>query len=124
MLDHLNYFLKITDRKLWSRAKFLPFSTLHKKVRQMNSRKAADVSEMGVFGEDMEPHFNIQEIARALEISEELARRIFEKEEGVLRIGNEMSIKGRRRYLTLRVPRSVFRRVYARLQQRTTVRSR
>jgi len=61
-----------------------------------------------------EQKFTIHELAAELRISKEKARRIFDAEEGVIRIGHGTTRK-RRRYYILRVPASVRARVFARL---------
>jgi hypothetical protein len=60
-------------------------------------------------------------IATAWQTSTDTVRRVFEFEEGVMKIGHETQriAKGyRRRYFTLRIPFSVYLRVVDRLQQR------
>jgi hypothetical protein len=76
------------------------------------------MNETPVAPETAEPpaerKFTIGELAAELRISNEKARRIFDLEEGVLRIGHGATRK-RRRYFTLRVPASVRARVLERL---------
>jgi AraC-like DNA-binding protein len=64
--------------------------------------------------EDIEPHYSTAEVARALKLSEDTTRKIFGDEAGVVRIAKPS--KRRRKYVTLRIPRSVFLKVYSRLQ--------
>jgi hypothetical protein len=61
-------------------------------------------------------HFTVQEIAALWNLSDDLVREIFEHEPGVLAIGRDRS-KGKRRYLTLRIPQDVVERVYRRRQR-------
>jgi hypothetical protein len=58
-----------------------------------------------------ERHYTLQEIAILWNISIDTVRRIFEREQGVLIIG-ESNPKGKRRYRTLRIPASVVARVH------------
>ncbi len=61
-----------------------------------------------------ERHYTLQEIATLWRISIDSARRIFAREAGVLIIGDS-NPRGRRRYVTLRVPTFVLERVHRRL---------
>jgi hypothetical protein len=63
-----------------------------------------------------EPHHTVRDISETLKLSEDVVRELFENEPGVLRIGEARSTGRKRRYVTLRIPRSVFERVYRRLQ--------
>jgi|SRR5215472_1607615 len=84
----------------------------------MNARKNLD-DTLGASLEtrpaEIEPHFGIPAISRGLGISGEKARQIFTGEPGVIKICNN-SPTGRRRKITMRIPKSVFTRVYRRLQ--------
>jgi hypothetical protein len=62
----------------------------------------------------MEPHITPRQIAEKWGISVDVARRLFEREPGVLVI-SESSPRGKRRYRTLRIPLSVAERVHRRL---------
>lgn len=62
---------------------------------------------------DLEPHFTVETIAKQLSLSREMVRRIFNDVPGVVRIVRHQ--RGKRRYITLRVPRSVLLRVYKEL---------
>jgi hypothetical protein len=62
----------------------------------------------------MEKHFTPQELAKAWGASVQTIRQIFEREEGVLKIGRS-GTRTRRRYFTLRIPESVAERVHTRL---------
>lgn len=63
-----------------------------------------------------ERHFCVREIAQMWRLSDNIVRRIFEAEPGVLSIGEARSTGRRRRYLTLRIPQAVLERVHSRLQ--------
>lgn len=60
-----------------------------------------------------ERHFSVKEIAALWGLSEDAARRLFEKESGVLVLSN--SKPGKRRYRTFRIPESVAQRVHRKL---------
>jgi hypothetical protein len=61
-----------------------------------------------------ERHFTPQELAESWSVSVQTIREIFEREEGVLKIGRD-GTRTRRRYKTLRIPESVAERVHTRL---------
>ncbi|MBL8214682.1 MAG: helix-turn-helix domain-containing protein [Bryobacterales bacterium] len=62
-----------------------------------------------------EKHYTVEEVADRLNVSRETARRMFWTEPGVIKWSRQRS-KYRRSYTTLRIPESVFIRVYRRLQ--------
>jgi hypothetical protein len=62
-----------------------------------------------------ERHFTVHEIAESLNISYDSARRLFLDEPGVVVIASPPK-KYKRRHRTLRIPESVFERVYRRLR--------
>jgi len=62
----------------------------------------------------MEAFFTPKEIAERLKLSTDKVIRLFQKEPGVIVIGNE-GAKYKRRYRTLRIPESVLERVQRRL---------
>ena len=64
-----------------------------------------------------ERHYTVDEIAQAWKLSRSKVRRLFENEPGVLVLENRGSFS-RRRYRTLRIPKSVVERVYRRLLRR------
>jgi hypothetical protein len=69
----------------------------------------------------IERAYTVKYIAEQLTLSTDTVRRLFECENGVLRIGNPSRRVGRklkRAYFTLRIPLSVYLRVQDRLQQR------
>jgi len=61
-------------------------------------------------------HYSPAEVGKLWNLSPDTIRRLFEKEPGVLLIG-EKSRRGRRRYVTLRIPASVVARVHRRLSR-------
>jgi hypothetical protein len=61
-------------------------------------------------------HFTVGEIAAILRLSDDAVRDLFRREPGVLAIGRDRS-RGKRSYLTLRIPQDVFERVCRRLQR-------
>jgi hypothetical protein len=63
-----------------------------------------------------EPHYLVAEVAKWLQISRDTAQRMFEHEPGVIVVSGARGGKGCRKYVMLRIPRSVFLRVYRRLQ--------
>jgi hypothetical protein len=74
----------------------------------------------------LERCYKIREIARRWNVSDGTVRRIFAAEHGVLRIGKPSRLVGgphkkyKRRYWTLRIPESVFRRVENRMKRNST----
>ena len=58
-----------------------------------------------------ERHYKPQELAELWNVDENTIRRVFQDEPGVLRISN--GTKGKRTYVTLRIPAAVVERVYA-----------
>jgi hypothetical protein len=66
----------------------------------------------------IEQYFTPQQLAERLVISTNSARRLFQNEPGVVKIGEPSRRLGRalkRRYYTMRVPQSVAERVIARM---------
>ena len=61
-----------------------------------------------------ERHYVVAEIAELWSLSPDVVRRIFEREPGVLVLGDHGS-RSKRRYHTLRIPESVMERVHRRL---------
>lgn len=62
-----------------------------------------------------ERHYSVAEIAEMWNLSKDAVRRLFQKEPGVLILGESRPKYGRRPYVTLRVPQSVLERVHRRL---------
>ncbi|MGA2535868.1 MAG: hypothetical protein ABSF53_07635 [Terracidiphilus sp.] len=63
----------------------------------------------------LERHYTVLEVAALLSLSGRTIRRIFEDEPGIVHWGSAIS-RRKRRYQTLRIPETVLRRVYQRLQ--------
>ncbi|MBI3695336.1 MAG: hypothetical protein HY238_10940 [Acidobacteria bacterium] len=61
-----------------------------------------------------ERHYTVAEIASMWNLAPDTVRRIFEREPGVLMLGETNGGKGKRRYTTIRIPESVAQRVYRR----------
>jgi hypothetical protein len=61
----------------------------------------------------IEPQYDIAEVATMLKVSKDTARRMFEREPGIFIITNP-TCKYKRKYVTIRVPESVLKRVYQR----------
>lgn len=62
-----------------------------------------------------ERHYSVVEVAELWNLSPSAVRRLFQNEPGVLAIGEPRPKFGRRRgKVTLRIPQSVFERVYRR----------
>jgi hypothetical protein len=61
-----------------------------------------------------ERHYTVTEVAEVWKLSPDKVRRLFDGESGVLVFENKSAFS-RRRYRTLRIPQSVFERVYRRL---------
>ena len=60
-------------------------------------------------------HYSVREIAKMWGLSDDLVRRQFEHEPGVVTIGASRTDE-KRKYHTLRIPQDVVERVYRRLQ--------
>jgi hypothetical protein len=69
----------------------------------------------------IERHYAVTEIAEMWNLSSDKVRELFEYEAGVLVIGEQGS-RRKRRYVTLRIPRSVVERVHARLSSKVGTR--
>jgi hypothetical protein len=63
----------------------------------------------------LERHYTVLEVSALWSLSGRTIRRIFEDEPGVVFWGSAIS-RRKRRYQTLRIPETVLRRVYQRLQ--------
>jgi len=68
-----------------------------------------------------ERHYAVIEIAEMWHLSPDKVREIFEREPGVLVIG-DANPRHKRRYRTLRIPQSVITRVHTRLSLKDTAR--
>jgi hypothetical protein len=62
-------------------------------------------------------HFSVNEIARLWGLSDDAVRQIFQKEPGVLVIGDQRPSIRKRRYTTLRIPEDVVERVHRKLSK-------
>ena len=62
----------------------------------------------------VEPHYSVQQVVRIWRVSRRTVIRIFDGEEGVLKWGRPES-RYRKRYLTMRIPESVLKRVHSKL---------
>jgi hypothetical protein len=71
-----------------------------------------------------ERHYSVAQIAELWGLSPDAVRKIFEREPGVLVIGNDGSTRGKRGYHTLRIPESVMERLHRRLSNPDIVQSR
>jgi len=63
----------------------------------------------------VERHYTVKELAAIWRLSSSSIIRLFRDEPGVLKIGRERPLRGRRSYITLRIPESVVQRVHRRL---------
>lgn len=63
----------------------------------------------------VERHYSPAEIAELWNLSADFVRKIFDKEPGVLVIGNTQPRRGKRSYTTLRIPQAVLDRVHRRM---------
>jgi hypothetical protein len=64
-----------------------------------------------------EEHFTPAELAGRWKLSADVIRVLFEKEPGVLVIGDQVSSRSKRRYRTMRIPGTVAERVHRRLSK-------
>lgn len=62
-------------------------------------------------------HYSCAEVAALWNVSDDFIRKIFEKEAGVLVLGETQRRKGKRPYCTLRIPEDVLQRVHRRLSK-------
>ena len=68
-----------------------------------------------------ERHYAVTEIAEMWNLSADKVRELFENEPGVLVLGDRSS-RHKRRYVTLRIPRSVLERVHHRHSSKPGIR--
>ena len=66
----------------------------------------------------IERHYTVQEIGELWNLHPSTITRLFRDEPGVLKLGSMRSRRGRRSYVTLRIPASVVERVHRRLTVR------
>lgn len=62
-------------------------------------------------------HYTVVEVGKMWNLSPDAVRKIFEKEPGVLVLGETQPRRGKRRYTTLRIPAYVLDRVHRRLSR-------
>lgn len=67
-------------------------------------------------GPAFERHFRPTELAKMWGLSVDIIRRLFEGEQGVIRIGHSEQLY-KRKYVSLSIPESVAMRVHRRLEQ-------
>jgi hypothetical protein len=79
-----------------------------KKIPSVPLGMTASASGMAAFEER---HYTVAEVAALWSLSKDAVRDIFRHEDGVLAIGT-VSSRGRRGYVTLRIPASVLERVH------------
>ena len=84
----------------------------------MSTEKDQSNKKPPAFGTDgvpmspaLERHFSVAEVAALWSLSKDAVRDIFRHEDGVLAIGT-IRARGKRQYLTLRIPASVLERVH------------
>lgn len=76
------------------------------------NRKPQALSTPGVsLSPAFDRHFSVAEVAALWNLSQDAVRDIFRHEDGVLAIGS-VRARGKRQYLTLRIPASVLERVH------------
>jgi hypothetical protein len=63
-----------------------------------------------------EKHYFVKDIAELWGFSNDVVRRIFENEPGVIRVGRPEGLH-RRKYFSIRVPESVMRRVHRKISE-------
>jgi hypothetical protein len=64
----------------------------------------------------MEPHYSVAQVVEIWHLSRRTVIRIFDEEEGVMKLGRAES-RYRKRYFTMRIPESVMKRVHSKLTQ-------
>ena len=62
-------------------------------------------------------HYTVVEVGKMWSLSPDAVRKIFEREPGVLVLGETQPRRGKRRYTTLRIPVYVLDRVHRRLSR-------
>jgi len=65
-----------------------------------------------------EKHYSVNELASLWGVGVDTIRLLFEKENGVLIIGNAKGTRSKRRYRTFKIPESVAMRVHSRFSSR------
>lgn len=67
-------------------------------------------------GVAFERHFTVPEVSAMWNLGVDVVRRLFENDPDVIKIGHD-EILHKRRYITLKIPESVVRRVHRRITQ-------
>lgn len=89
-----------------------------KKAAAIESEKSIGVTTDGATHfSSTERHYSPADIAAMWRLSVDSVRKIFEKEPGVLIIGNSQSRRGKRSYTTLRIPQTVLNRIHKKLSK-------
>lgn len=68
------------------------------------------------FVQATETNYTAMQVAEMLQMNPTTIRRMFKNEEGVLLMGRSKGHRGKRPYLTLRIPASVLERVLRRMR--------
>jgi len=92
--------------------------SLEQKQAWMQERHQAQGSPSGVstfLPSFAERHYTVAEVAALWNLSPDSVRRIFEREAGILVLGETGLTRHKRRYRTLRIPQAVLERVHRRL---------
>jgi len=92
-------------------------TTLGQLLGNRNRGNAAKVAAGSPSAQSVNPDadfFSVSEVAVLLSLSSDTVRRLFENEDGVLKLGDP-SPRGKRRRVTLRIPRDVVERVKTKL---------
>lgn len=90
-------------------------ATLEDKQRWMRDRHSSSRStqdDSSLDGGPFEAHYTVADLAQRWKLSPDAVRRLFEEEPSILMLGGNRP--GKRRYTTLRIPKSVAERVYRR----------
>ena len=90
-------------------------TSLEQKQNWMREKHSPAVALSALFPASFsERHYTVGEIAGMWNLAPDTVRRMFEREPGVLVLGETNGDRGKRRYTTLRIPESVAQRVYRR----------
>jgi hypothetical protein len=83
----------------------------------MKSRIAQKIQEQRDAGHNFheDRHYTPAEIAEQWHLSVHTVRRMFEKLDGVVKVGRQAQGDGKRRYMKLRIPKTVVQAVYEEL---------
>jgi len=89
-------------------------TSLVQKQRWMREKHSATSLPDPACASFAERHYSVAEIASMWNLSQDAVRKMFQREPGVMVLGDHGS-RHRRRYTTLRIPASVVERVHRRL---------